>query len=204
MLRIEKIRKSYSNNVVLQLENIEFKESITWVKGKNGSGKSTLLKCIAGIIDFQGDISFNNASIKRNLRNFLKEVNYSGTEPIYPGFLTGEDLIKFFVTGKNGNFSEVEEIITEFEMFEYLKTMPISNYSSGMLKKLSIALSFIGNSSVILLDEPFITLDLRSIEALNNWLIKHSALGKTIILTSHLEGLSFETDELNLDILNHK
>lgn len=204
MLRIENLKKSYSKNVVLQLENLDFKESINWIKGKNGTGKSTLLKCIAGLISFQGDIIFKNVSIKKNLRTFLKEVNYCSTEPNYPGFLTGEQLAKFFIKSKNGSFSEIEKIMTDFEMLDYYKNLPLSDYSSGMLKKISICLSLIGNPNVILLDEPFITLDIKSINVLNDLLINISKLNKTIILTSHLEELPFEYNELNLDLLNYR
>ena len=73
-----------------------------------------------------------------------------------------------------------------------------------MLKKISICLSLIGNPNVILLDEPFITLDIKSINVLNDLLINISKLNKTIILTSHLEELPFEYNELNLDLLNYR
>lgn len=204
MLRIETLQKKYSKTTVLQLSNLYFEESINWIKGGNGSGKSTMLKCMAGIIDFKGDIFFNSISLKHNLRSYLKNINYSDTEPAFPDFLTGEQLISFYIKSKKGHYSEISELIGDFEMKEYLNNMPISNYSSGMLKKLSICLAFIGNPFVILLDEPFITLDVNSIHVLNNWLDQYTTLGKTLVITSHLEELPFKYNELNLDIINQK
>lgn len=83
-------------------------------------------------------------------------------------------------------------------MLLYIDHEPVSNFSSGMLKKLSIILAFIGKPDVILLDEPYITLDQNAISVLNAFLNIQMQNGKTIILTSHLEKLPFETINVEL------
>jgi len=198
MLRIENLNKSFSKKLVLQIDLLEFDRGIYWIKGENGSGKSTLLKCIAGILSFRGEISLKNTSLKKSPQNYLKYVNYSDTEPVYPDFLSGMQLIKFFLECKNGNMEEVQGLINDFDMSNYINHQPLSSYSSGMLKKLSLVLSFIGNPKVLLLDEPYITLDQHAISVLNDRIVKQQSNGNSIILTSHLNILPFPTTNINL------
>lgn len=198
MLKVENFSKSYGRKLILQLELLEFQNGIYWIKGENGTGKSTLMKCLAGLLSFQGEISLYGKSLKKSPEQYLKHVNFSETEPIYPEFLTARQLINFYISCKKGSINEVEKLIQDFQMLHYIDHEPVSNFSSGMLKKLSIILAFIGNPDVILLDEPYITLDQNAISVLNAYLMIQKQNGKTIILTSHLEKLPFETINVEL------
>ncbi len=198
MLKIENLKKSFVKNLVLQIDNLEFYRQIYWLKGENGCGKSTLLKCLAGILSFHGEISYNSISLKRSPEKYLKYVNYSDTEAVYPDFLSGMQLIKFFAESKEGSIAEIEELIDDFEMINYINYQPISSYSSGMLKKLSLVLAFIGNPEILLLDEPYITLDQSAILVLNDRIVKQHSHGSTILLTSHLNALPFHTEVIDL------
>lgn len=102
MLKVENFSKSYGRKLILQLELLEFQNGIYWVKGENGTGKSTLLKCLAGLLSFQGEISLNSKSLKKSPEYYLKLVNFSETEPIYPDFLTARQLINFYISCKKG------------------------------------------------------------------------------------------------------
>jgi len=63
---------------------------------------------------------------------------------------------------------------------------PVGTYSSGMMKKLSLLLAFLGNPKLILLDEPLITIDTASLAILNTWIReKHKQEGTSFLLSSH-------------------
>ena len=63
---------------------------------------------------------------------------------------------------------------------------PIGTYSSGMLKKLSLVLAFLGNPELILLDEPLITIDTASLKILYQWINKlHKDNSVSFMLSSH-------------------
>ena len=159
MLTFNQFKKSYHNELIVGIENLSLAPNVYWIIGENGSGKSTLLKCIAGVIPYQGNIScdsiFNNA---KDRQSFRKIVNYAEAEPQYPEFLKGIDLIQFYKKAKGASDEQIAILMSKLEVksFAYRR---IGEYSSGMLKKLSLALAFIGNPRLILLDEPLITLD---------------------------------------------
>lgn len=196
MLKVENLKKVFGRKVVVQIESLEFEKGIYWIRGENGSGKSTFLKSLAGLFSFQGEISYKNYSLKKSPKDYLKYVSFSETEPIFPGFLTGTQLLQFFMHCKGDEYTNIEELLLEFDMTNYMDHLPISSYSSGMLKKLSLVLAFVGKPEVLLLDEPYITLDQKSIDVLNKQVIIQAGLGNTIILTSHLDHLPFEVREI--------
>ena len=63
----------------------------------------------------------------------------------------------------------------------------IGTYSSGTLKKLSLLLAFIGNPSIISLDEPLITLDESSALIVCELVRQRTSSGTLVLLSSHLE-----------------
>ncbi|MEM9328130.1 MAG: ABC transporter ATP-binding protein [Bacteroidota bacterium] len=186
MIELKQVRKSYGLNGVLDIEYFKLSTGIFWVSGKNGSGKSTLLKIMAGILAFEGDVLLDETlSVKRNPIKFRRLVNFAEAEPVFPGFLTGQDLIKLFSSAKSAPKAQEKYFIEKMNMSDYLRD-PIGTYSSGMLKKLSLALAFLGKPRLILLDEPLTTIDSDSLEALYGVIGDlHMEGNVTFILASH-------------------
>lgn len=185
-------RKTFGAVEVLNINNLAIESGIYWVKGENGSGKSTLFKSIAGIIDFEGNIILNQIlHSQKQTVEYRKLVNFAEAEPLFPEFLTGNDLIKLFSEAKNAPASQSEFYLSDMKMQTYINE-PIGAYSSGMLKKLSIVLAFLGNAELILLDEPLITLDTESVKILYKWIEqKYTEEGVSFLISSH-QALSFE------------
>jgi ABC-2 type transport system ATP-binding protein len=71
------------------------------------------------------------------------------------------------------------------KMHDYVSE-PIGSYSTGMLKKLSLLLAFLGNAKLILLDEPTITLDAESLQVLYAWIALRCKNNNTsFLIASH-------------------
>src|SRR5665213_1026700 len=81
MLTFHQNKKSYNNEVIVEIENLSLSTGIYWIMGENGSGKSTLLKSIAGLVPYDGDISFQGLFINnKDRQSFRKIVNYAEAE----------------------------------------------------------------------------------------------------------------------------
>ena len=188
MLRFVKFQKSYGDIPALKIDNLKIHPGIYWIKGANGSGKSTLLKSIAGILPFKGDILLNDRiSIKKSPVEYRKLVNFAEAEPAFPGFLTGKEMISLFSSAKNASAKQQEYLIESMGIQDYIG-QPISTYSNGMLKKLSLVLAFLGQPELILLDEPLITIDSDALKTLYGWIKKqYQEYGLSFMLTSHQE-----------------
>lgn len=186
MLQFQNFTKSYGNYPALKIENLQLQAGIYWIKGVNGSGKSTLLKSIAGILAFDGDILINNGiSIKKQPVAYRKLVNFAEAEPVFPDFLTGTEMIALFANAKDASTGQEEHYIKSMGMQSFVER-PVGTYSSGMMKKLSLLLAFLGKPKLILLDEPLITIDTASLAVLNTWIReRHEQEGTSFLLSSH-------------------
>lgn len=184
MLSIRNFKKRYpaSEMPVLELPSLSLAPGIYWIKGENGSGKTSLIKSIGGLVPFEGSIEVTGLDIRLQRMAYCKAVNYAAAEPQYPGFLTGTELLDFYHAAKGGNLP--------LQLMEALGTAHFVNsktavYSSGMMKKLSLALAFTGDPALVLLDEPFIALDIAAVEVLQKAIAAFGEKGFSFIITSH-------------------
>jgi ABC-2 type transport system ATP-binding protein len=184
MLQLTSIQKYYGPHHIFSIDELTLTPGIYWLKGMNGSGKSTFLKMLAGMLPFAGEIILDNWSISKQPAGYRKKINYSPAEPAFPPFLRGEELIDFVKKLKRGTPDQVIEIKKILAIDNYTNN-PTGSYSSGMLKKLSLLLAFMGNPSWILLDEPFTTLDHASQNALTKLILQKNKEGISFIITSH-------------------
>ncbi len=186
MLRIEKLQKQYGRFTALEIEAFTIEDGIVWLQGENGSGKTTLLKTMAGLLPFKGDIILNNTySIIKQRQKYLQQVNYGETEPLYPAFLTGKELVKLYCHAKKGNIKQAEDMLEQLHVFEAYNK-PVATYSSGMVKKLSLTLALIGNPAWVLLDEPLVAVDAASVETVCAIIKRmHQQQGVSFLVTSH-------------------
>jgi ABC-2 type transport system ATP-binding protein len=184
MLSLQKVSKRYQTETVLSIDQFQFEKGLYWIKGVNGAGKTTLFKVMSGILSFEGDVSFENVSLKNNPVDFRQRVSYAPAEPIYPTYLTGFQLLRFMQRIRSANHQQINEFQELFNTNEY-SNQPIGTYSSGMLKKISLIMAFLGNCPILLLDEPFITLDVTSVRHLYSLISDRLQTGATILVSTH-------------------
>jgi ABC-2 type transport system ATP-binding protein len=183
MLHIRNFKKQYNQHLILKFEELQLSSGVYWFKGENGSGKSTLFKSLAGLLPFEGDATLNNIDLKKQPIEYRKYVNYSEAEPTFPGFVTAKDLIRFVGKAKDSNKQQQELYTALFGVDAYFE-QTCETFSSGMLKKLSLSLAFLGEPHVIILDEPLITLDENARKILLNH-VKALSAEKIFLLSSH-------------------
>lgn len=186
MLQINNFSKTYQGRAVLRIEAFTFPAGTYWIQGSNGSGKSTLLRAIAGITPFEGDILLDGrVSVKQQPVAYRRRVNFAEAEPLFPEFLTGGELIRLFREAKGGPPHQEDFYLESLQLTAYVHE-PVGTYSSGMLKKLSLVLAFLGQPTCILLDEPLTTLETEAVPVLCSWIVRQQAQqGTSFLLSSH-------------------
>ena len=194
MLELKALKKSYNSHLILDIEQLDLTEGMYWMQCKNGSGKTTLMKILAGIIPFEGSVELNSVNLIKDPIAYRRQINYAEAEPLYPSFLTGKELVKFVQSARKDSDLHIEALIDIWGIRDFLNDR-IETYSSGMIKKLSLAMAFIGNTRLILLDEPLITLEDAALPILFKLMSDRAKDGASFLFTSHQ---AFPESELSL------
>ena len=141
--------------------------------GDNGSGKSTLIRIILGI----------TKQTKGNIKNNSSHgITYLGHKNAIKNYLTLEDNILLM------ELNDKEELYKYIEILNLRKYMDViaANLSFGQQKKLALLRIFLNNSDLIILDEPFVGLDIETQDILSEFLNNQLKMNKSIIYTSHI------------------
>lgn len=188
MIKIENLNVSIANKEIISGLNISIMPStITLISGRNGVGKSTLLRVVAGVNKeysgfvyvFNKDIRDYRCSDKKNIVSSYLGKNYFDNLSVF-------DNLKLSTFYMSNNRKSIDDVVNYFELESLLNLYPV-NLSNGQQQKLSLAIAFLNNCKLFLLDEPFNFLDNNSIEKLLKTLIylkeEHDV---TILISSHI------------------
>lgn len=148
----------------------EITESKIGIVGKNGVGKTTLLRLLdRQLHPQQGDVSANGST-------YLVDFNLTKYAPfIIPDFI---DLCSHL---QSFDVTNASDILNSLFLNEYLD-LPIGELSKGTKKKVSLLLGFMSTADILLLDEPFESLDPDSNEAIVRHIINRDG---GVVTVSH-------------------
>ncbi|KAB2489468.1 ABC transporter ATP-binding protein [Priestia endophytica] len=160
-LQIKNLTKKLQSKTILKDINFEMSPGeIVGFIGPNGAGKTTTIKLITGLLRIdEGDIRVGEVSIKKNRKDFLKQIGAIVENPEFYSYLTGFENLKI-LSNIYGNIkdSEILEIIKIVKMEKYIHKK-VGKYSLGMKQRLGIAQALLHNPQFLILDEPTNGLD---------------------------------------------
>ena len=155
------------------------------IVGPSGGGKTTLLNIIAGLLipdSGKYSIDIKNESI-------LGHVGYMQQKDLLFPWLTVLENVLLGPDSKNINNDTLRsksiELLSKFGLKDVLNEYPIV-LSGGMRQRVAFLRTIIGSDELILLDEPFASLDALTRTNLQDWILQiHEILPRTIILVTH-------------------
>jgi ABC-2 type transport system ATP-binding protein len=175
---IKNLYKKFGKKEVFRGLNLKIPKGCFFcILGENGSGKTTLLNIISGSTDYNGQVEIPEGLV----------IGTSYQVPCIYQILTVKQNIDFFKKIYNSGDEEwIEHIIEALKLNPYLK-QEAGILSYGTLKRLDIACSLLHKPDIILLDEPFESLDDYSKNQVIELLRELQDMGKTIILATHIK-----------------
>ncbi|XP_020526672.1 ABC transporter A family member 1 isoform X2 [Amborella trichopoda] len=165
-----------------------YENQILALLGHNGAGKSTTISMLVGLLPpTSGDALVFGKSTRTDMDVIRKQLGVCPQHDILFTELTVKEHLEIYaiLKGVSGDTSESEisGILNEIGLVDKAHTI-VSALSGGMKRKLSLGLALLGNSKVIILDEPTSGMDPYSMRS--TWqLIKRMKKGRIILLTTH-------------------
>ncbi|TLF46251.1 ABC transporter ATP-binding protein [Maribacter aurantiacus] len=203
MIEIKDLHKKFGKNQVLSGIDLEIKEGgIFAILGPNGSGKTTLIKSILGmVIPNKGNIIVAGNSIKKTWK-YREGIDYLPQIANFPGNLRVRELIRMIKDLRRRSADE-DRLIKMFKLEPFLDKK-LSTLSGGTKQKVNIVLTFMFDSTLIILDEPTTGLDPASLIHLKRLIQEEKIKGKTILITSHIMQFVAEIADTIVYILEGK
>ena len=164
------------------------------ILGDNGAGKTTLLRAIAGLTPpTRGSISLLGTT---DLRSTCGQLGYMAHPSLLYDEMSGMENLRYFARlyeiSDDGRCADVTRAVK----LDPALTRPVGQYSQGMRQRMSLARALLNDPKILLLDEPFSNVDVRSAHEMVSLLADLRDSGKTIFVVTHqaslLEGAADE------------
>lgn len=155
--------------------------------GLNGSGKTTTIKLLLGLLR---PTSGRVEVMGRRMPNLeaLKQIGYLPEAAYINKYLTGREAVRTFAKlsrmPKAGRESRIDDILEKVGLSRSADRR-ISDYSKGMMQRVSMAQALIHDPDILIMDEPVTGLDPLAIQELRQLILWLKSRGKTVFLSSH-------------------
>ena len=158
--------------------------------GPNGAGKSTTIKMLTGLLaPTSGSIRILGQDLQANSAEIKRQIGVVPEGMALFGRLTADEYLRFvgrmYGLDRSTTLSRTRDLLEFMQLAGEQKKL-IADFSHGMQKKLALAAAVIHGPKVLFLDEPFEGVDAVAAGTLKAMLLRMTARGATIFLTSHV------------------
>lgn len=184
-IKVCHLSKSFRRKKVLDDVNFTLETGICGILGPNGAGKTTLMRCITGLYPFDGEIKIAG---KKLCKKTQMGIGYLPQKfGLYPE-LTVYEMMKYFCKLKKIPEKQTRDMIDRSLKMVNLdgeEKKQVKKLSGGMVRRLGIAQAFLGEASIVLLDEPTAGLDPEERMRFKN-IITNMGRDKLVIVSTHI------------------
>jgi ABC-type Mn2+/Zn2+ transport system ATPase subunit len=191
---IENVTVTYHGKVALHQASLQLKPgTICGLVGMNGAGKSTLFKAIMGFVKpVSGQILINGLPIRRVQKSSLvayipqsEEVDWNFPVSVYDVVMMGRyGYMNLLRVPSARDKKAVRDSLERVEMWQ-MRDRQIGELSGGQKKRTFFARALAQQGTVLLLDEPFAGVDIKTEKMMINLLVELSQTGHTILISTH-------------------
>jgi len=180
------VAKDYGDRPALTPTDLEIGDGERAVLiGHNGSGKTTLLRIAAGLLDpSEGEVLVHGHEAGSLAAR--RQLSYLGDSPAFYDDLSVWEHLEYVARlhGVDDWEQRAADLLGHVGLFERADDLP-SRFSRGMRQKAAITLAFVRPFSLMLVDEPFVGLDVSGRAALVELLDEATAAGAAVVVATH-------------------
>ena len=191
MIQINDLKKSYSGTTVLNIPTLSIEKGVNFgLVGNNGAGKTTLFRLLLDLIRAdQGEVNINGENVAKS-EDWKHQLGSYLDQGFLIDFLSPEEYFNFVGKTKGMSTGDIEAFLESMQEFfngEVLgRKKLIRNLSMGNQQKTGIAAAMMADPEIVVLDEPFNSLDPTTQSRLVKLIKKmQETKGITFLISSH-------------------
>jgi ABC-2 type transport system ATP-binding protein len=190
MIELRAVTKAYGTKVAVDALDLEVAQGELFAfLGPNGAGKTTTIKLMCGLLfPSSGTVKVGGFDMQREGDQARQLISYVPDQPYLYEKLTGREFLQFIadmygMPPERGR-QRLEEMIELFSLEEFVDNLT-ERYSHGMRQRTVFASALLHEPRVLIVDEPTVGLDPRSIRLLKDVLRRQADHGTTVFLSTH-------------------
>lgn len=223
MIKVEKFTKVFKlskkqiskektkRTIKLAVDKISFNvndNEIWGLLGPNGAGKTTTLRCLSTLIKpTEGKLTVQGHDVVKEPEQVRRKIAFLTNELKLDTHFTPRYTMEYFGSLYGMSMEKInqrtEMLFNQFGINDFRDTK-ISELSTGMKQKLSIAVSLVHDPEVVIFDEPTNGLDIITARAVTDYLQDLKSCGKTIIISTHIMSVASKLCDRISILLNGK
>lgn len=162
--------------------------------GPNGAGKTTSIKMIAGLLRAdRGQVTVCGHTMHNNGLAAKAKMAYVPDQPFLYDKLTGREFLDFvarmYRVPKSLQRERLDTLTEQFAMNGFLDRLT-EGYSHGMKQKVVLTSAFLHRPEVLVIDEPMVGLDPKTVRQVKDLFVEHAQAGGTVFMSTHTLGVA--------------
>ena len=197
IIRIRNLTKVFGSTVAVNDLSLDvgYGEFFCFL-GPNGAGKTTTIKILTGLLrPTSGTARIDGSDIISDPVGAKRSIGYIPDHPYLYEKLSGREFMRFIAGMYNmdgvATDKRIDELLDMFGIIDYADQLT-EDYSHGMRQKLIFSATFLHSPRVVIVDEPWVGLDPKSIRFLKDFLKSKTREGLTIFMSTHTLSIAEE------------
>ena len=207
MIQLVHVIRKYGDRTAVKGLSLEIPSGNVFAfLGPNGAGKTTTIKMMVGLLlPTEGRIRIAGYDIVEQPREAKSRIGYVPDQPDLYEKLSGREVLQFvaemYVMDESIVAERTERFVDLFDLSEFIDQLT-ENYSHGMKQRVAFAAALLHQPDVLVLDEPMVGLDPRSMRMVKDLLRHEARAGMTVFMSTHTLTVAEEVADI-IGVINH-
>jgi ABC-2 type transport system ATP-binding protein len=207
MIELHEVTKKYGTKTAVDRLSLHIPPGELFAfLGPNGAGKTTTIKLMCGLLfPTAGTIRIGGLDLSRDGDRARQMISYVPDQPYLYEKLTGREFLQFiadmYAMDSESGSRRMEEMIQLFDLDDFVDDVT-ERYSHGMRQRTVFAAALLHQPQVLIVDEPTVGLDPRSVRLLKDLLRREVNRGVTVFLSTHSLDIAQELAD-RIGIVDH-